>query len=276
MRLTPTRILWSLCVMAMLAVVWCIIHQLSGGADIWLSGGRRVAGTGRESIAICKYPDEFQERLHDLMQRTHVVLSSLALTHFLCYGSLWAQIRIGRIFPWSSHGTFCLLDEELADLGEAVLLKAFRRNGIYLSYDPADGVYTAINDVVELPITNSEPVLLEPSIQLYAFEKDVRDQGIGWGWEGGMTGPVRRRVGWKRRLLPPDCAGLANLLQCFPERLILAPSEDAVPGSSNPPKASLPMASFGGLSLPVPFEGLEIQKYHYPDNWWKVINPENC
>jgi len=75
----------------------------------------------------------------------------------------------------------------------------------------------------------------------------------------GQIGMLRR-VGWKRRMLPPDCEGMTSL-ECFPPRLIAPP---------------LPLREFGGFVFPVPREGIEIQKYHYPDNWWKEVLPKNC
>ena len=59
-----------------------------------------------------------------------------------------------------------------------------------------------------------------------------------------------RRIGWKRRFLPPDC----NLesLDCFPPRLIIPP---------------LPIKEFGGSLIPAPREGIEMQKYHYKNNF---------
>jgi hypothetical protein len=75
----------------------------------------------------------------------------------------------------------------------------------------------------------------------------------------GQIGMLRR-VGWKRRMLPPDCEGMTSL-ECFPPRLIAPP---------------LPVKEFGGFVFPVPREGIEIQKYHYPDNWWKEVLPKNC
>lgn len=68
------------------------------------------------------------------------------------------------------------------------------------------------------------------------------------------------RVGWKRRLLPPDC-DYSPTLDCFPARLALAP---------------LPLKLFGTRAVPVPREEFEILKYHFPDNWWKEVKPLNC
>ena len=41
-------------------------------------------------------------------------------------------------------------------------------------------------------------------------------------------------------------------------------------------KKPLPTMLFAGISMPVPRGGLEIQKYHYPYDWWKESRPVGC
>lgn len=67
-----------------------------------------------------------------------------------------------------------------------------------------------------------------------------------------------RRVGWKNRLLPP---GACDLLHCFPPRLLSPP---------------LPQINFFSMKLPVAREEIEIQKYLFPNSWWKDIVPDKC
>ena len=38
----------------------------------------------------------------------------------------------------------------------------------------------------------------------------------------------------------------------------------------------LPKAQFGNRKLPLPRNGIEIQKFMYPADWWKVIPPPQC
>ena len=38
----------------------------------------------------------------------------------------------------------------------------------------------------------------------------------------------------------------------------------------------LPTMMFAGIPMPVPQGGLEIQKYHYPYDWWKESKPIGC
>ncbi|XP_078379427.1 uncharacterized protein LOC144662488 [Oculina patagonica] len=38
----------------------------------------------------------------------------------------------------------------------------------------------------------------------------------------------------------------------------------------------LPLVRFGYSEMPVPRGGIEIQKYLYPDDWWKEVKPVSC
>ena len=38
----------------------------------------------------------------------------------------------------------------------------------------------------------------------------------------------------------------------------------------------LPKAKFAGIDLSVPRKGYEIQKYFYPNDWWKETKPKGC
>lgn len=52
-----------------------------------------------------------------------------------------------------------------------------------------------------------------------------------------------------------------NLHDTFPARLLKKP---------------LPEVRFGNFTMPVPREGIEIQKYLYPDDWWREVKPVTC
>lgn len=83
-------------------------------------------------------------------------------------------------------------------------------------------------------------------LKLFLFEKDQDNDQM-------------RRVGWKHRLLPPDSC---SITQCFPSHLVEKP---------------LPNTKFSGIRIPIPREEIEIQKYHYPDDWWKSDrSPPEC
>lgn len=66
------------------------------------------------------------------------------------------------------------------------------------------------------------------------------------------------RTGWERRLIPHFYVNYQN----FPYHLI--------------EKLPLPTENFNGVRVPIPHDTFEIQKYLYPDNWWKVIKPKGC
>ena len=52
-----------------------------------------------------------------------------------------------------------------------------------------------------------------------------------------------------------------NLHDTFPARLVKKP---------------LPRVPFGSFNMTVPREGIEIQRYLYPDDWWKEVKPVTC
>ncbi|XP_011300279.1 uncharacterized protein [Fopius arisanus] len=183
----------------------------------------------------CSVPEQFTERLHDLGYRAHLVLAKLGLVHFLCFGALWGQVRIGRALPWARKVELCMVDT-LRDDG--LITKAFREEGLSASYLYASGIYR---------VQEHEVGEDAPKLEIVVFEEDTVTQMV-------------RRVGWTRRVLPPDCE-LSPSLQCFPPQLAIPP---------------LPAKQFGGRLMPVPREGIELQKYHYPNDWWLEIKPTDC
>lgn len=66
-----------------------------------------------------------------------------------------------------------------------------------------------------------------------------------------------RRVGIKYRLLPAT----SDNIDSFPLRLVQLPLNEA---------------TFNDVMFPAPKEEMEIQKYHYKDNWWKDVKPKQC
>jgi hypothetical protein len=72
------------------------------------------------------------------------------------------------------------------------------------------------------------------------------------------VGSHMERTGWEKRLLPHYYLNY----QRFPHTLI--------------EKQPLNTVEFNYLQIPVPHEGFEIQKYLYPENWWRIIKPKGC
>lgn len=81
------------------------------------------------------------------MFRVHKILFRLGLTHYLCYGSLWGQIRVGKALPWQADVEICLKNEEL-DKDETYINKMFRSNGFQIYYNSADGCYYFIQSLL--------------------------------------------------------------------------------------------------------------------------------
>lgn len=93
--------------------------------------------------------------------RVHHVLSTLSITHFICYGSLWGQIRISRSLPWEVSSQFCLRNEELIPLDEVYIIRAFDKHGLEIKYNSAEGIYNVI-----------DPYINGAFVELYVFEED--------------------------------------------------------------------------------------------------------
>ena len=186
----------------------------------------------------CEVSSEHRQQLFPLLDAVIKVWSHLGVSSFLCYNSLWGAIQESGPLPWDMNAQLCLINSELAKHDEVTLLREFRRQGMDLVYSSAEGEYTISNS------SNSENIQI--SILMILFEEDER---LG----------MYRRVGWKRRLLPPDCDAHPTL-QCFPPDLIRHP---------------LPMRTFGPLLLPAPREDIDLLKFHYPNTWWKPLKP-NC
>ncbi|KAE8747393.1 hypothetical protein FOCC_FOCC005860 [Frankliniella occidentalis] len=185
----------------------------------------------------CELPLTFQNNLLNLSYRVHKVLDIMTLTHCLCYGALWGQVRRSSTLPWETNAEFCVNNKEISAFDENFIDRVFRKHNLTLVYDSAEGLYSVTDDAFQKGA----------QIQLIVFEEDLKLD-------------VMRRVGWKRRMLPPNCED-SKSLECFPIRLLRKP---------------LPMKPFGWKELPVPWESLEILKYHYPENWWKEVLPLNC
>lgn len=220
MRVKLRRAVYIIALSSTIIVIWILLHR-----------------SNPEYTKTCELPASYQTNLLNVSYRVHDVLDILRLTHCLCYGALWGQIRQSTTLPWESDVEFCVINKELAAFDENFIIQVFKKHKMTFVYDSAEGMY----------LITDEDSQKGAKIKLVVFEEDPKLD-------------VMRRVGWKRRVLPPNCED-SKSLDCFPVHLLRKP---------------LPMKSFGWKKLPVPWEGLEILKYHYPDTWWKEVIPFNC
>ncbi|KAF2355940.1 hypothetical protein FHG87_013303 [Trinorchestia longiramus] len=174
-----------------------------------------------------------RKELFDLLAMTSRLLSQIHITHFLCYKSLWSAIQESGPFPWDANAHLCALNSPALSYDEPSLLRTFRKVNLELEYSSAEATYV---------ISNTSLPSGSPNVQITLFEEDPR-VGVN----------MYRRVGWKRRLLPPNCDSHSSL-QCFPGSLVSLP---------------LPQRTFGPLTLPTPREDIDLLKYLYPDTWHK-------
>ncbi|KAL0266472.1 UNVERIFIED_CONTAM: hypothetical protein PYX00_008993 [Menopon gallinae] len=224
MRISPRRILIVVFLVFLSFIIWSILSNESSS----------------EFTQTCNQPEKFQHDLHVMTHSVHVVLEHLNITNFLCYGSLWGQLRLSRILPWEDKTVLCILNEAVLAKDELLVARVFKSKGFIISYDSIEGIYNILQ-------ANQKDHRKPLKVILIVFELD-------------KVVDMYRRIGWKRRVLPPDCETLSSL-DCFPPRLIRPP---------------LQRKEFGGKLIPVPREGIEIQKYHFRDNWWKEITYKNC
>lgn len=198
-------------------------------------------------------------------------LDKLVVRHFLCYESLAKALRHAQLEEGAEPKArkkstlrladgclnLCVLNEELMAHEEALVERRFRNAGITLKYQHGDGLYlltpsTAIFRDAFGDQTGDGDGLLHPELftlhaRVHVFEVDPRTDEY-------------RRVGWKRRLLPPT---MCNQLHCFPPGLVEAPL----------PVLKLPGV---GVAVSVPREGLEMLKYQFPESWWKMNDADDC
>ena len=128
MRLTPTRALNFFTAAVLVVLLWTVFQQSNGGLFSDYDGA-------------CDLPVPYRKDLHRLAHAAHVALQDLDLTHFLCYGSLFGQVRRAASLPWEKHVYFCVLNEELSKYDAVFLKHSFKKRGMLISYDSAEGLY---------------------------------------------------------------------------------------------------------------------------------------
>lgn len=222
----------------------------------------------------------------------------LEVTHFLCYETLWSTLKRANIDHHKRKNitkirlkitdacfNLCILNEDLQRHDESIIERRFRNNGIQLQYIHSDGIYilkptTRLIDMTiprdfdadgikETKIDEEElhPILFTIHARIHVFEKDSQED-------------MYRRIGWRSRLLPST---MCKQLHCFPTNLIDNNNDEKMIKNSLKKNVSqhksrqsieqLPKLEFlPSLFLNVPREGLEIQKYHYPDTWWTMTD----
>lgn len=279
MTLSCTFYVFSVTAIVIFLLVWTVFVQQSSSPD------------AKTFDSTCNVPERHIRNLHVMVHAAHEILDGLDLVHFLCYGSLFGQIRNSASLPWERDAEMCLLNEEVAKFDEVFVKRAFWKRGLDVVYDSAEGRYIvsvdrrnerkAANDdddddegaeaarLLDAPesrekeegegdLDELEETVMEVDrdfrgvlqLVVFAVDKNIEKNGEA----------MYHRIGWKRRLLPPDC-DYSKTLECFPARLAHTP---------------LPLKLFGPRAVPVPREEFEILKAHFPDNWWKEVKPLNC
>ena len=198
---------------------------------------------------VCQVGERVRQELVALSKETTGILSRNNVTHFLCYGSLWAHLRRGNLFPWDRTLSLGAFAEDVDRLPDDHLANLFTAKDLLLSYDRANGVYTVRG--IKYGQRVSSPSFLIPELRLYTWKLNEAIK------VNGDREAMRQRVGWRHRILPPGSEGLEE----FPAKLVALP---------------LPSVTLSGIKVDVSHEGAELQKYHYQDNWWTEVRPPGC
>lgn len=201
-----------------------------------------LANRNRTNQCLNQKPND-HKILSNLAAQTHKALQLLQTPHFLCHESLWASLYNEGPRTWDVTIDFCLFGSLLDHQDEGYVQKVFKSQNLFLEYDVLDGIYT-----VHL---SEEPAMIKDGNSLFGRLFLFQESSLGR--------MMLRKAGVKRALLPEDCENA--LLECFPSQLVRQP---------------LPMIKYGPHELPGPREGIEIQKYHYPDDWWLQRKMPSC
>lgn len=87
---------------------------------------------------------------------------------FLCYGSLWGEIRQSRLLPWAHKAELCILEDQLSEYGYEDFVKDFERNHLNIRYIAADGYYYIESNSIGLAQSKAQ----RPFVELFVFAKD--------------------------------------------------------------------------------------------------------
>lgn len=86
---------------------------------------------------------------------------------FLCYGSLWGEIRQSRLLPWSHKAELCILEDQLNEYGHDDFVKDFERNHMSIRHIAADGYYyIESNSIIQ------SQSISKPYVEIFIFAKD--------------------------------------------------------------------------------------------------------
>ena len=69
-----------------------------------------------------------------------------SLSHCLCYGALWGQVRRSTTLPWETDVEFCVNNKELSNFDENYIHRIFRKHDLTLTYDSAEGIYSVTDE----------------------------------------------------------------------------------------------------------------------------------
>lgn len=96
-----------------------------------------------------------------LTNRVHVILDQHDIDHWLCYDTLWGQIRRSAPMPTADRGHFCLMANDVEAIDEGHFYHSFQSEYLKLRHFAADGVYVVERNHYKHPV-----------IELILFRRD--------------------------------------------------------------------------------------------------------
>ncbi|XP_078384602.1 uncharacterized protein RP689-like [Oculina patagonica] len=186
------------------------------------------------SAPSCSETDEYRAILMDLAYKTHLILDSMKVEHWLMHGSLWGPLRgTPGVLPWDFD----------VDYGINGSSEIFNK----LTLEEFKAKFTAVGMRVFDRFESSCSLVLKPNNS--GANVDIN---FYYDYEGTMN-----KCGYEPWLFYINY----RLYHTFPSRLVRPP---------------LPKVTFGNFNVSVPKEGIEIMRYLYRFNWWKVVKPVGC
>lgn len=184
----------------------------------------------------CLTPKEELDDLKYMAIQTRAVLEKHNITYSLGYGSIWGAMRVNDILPWDDDIDLWGVLDRNADKMSIV-------NSILADMKAAG---------MDVHFRKWQGI-----IQTYSHYWPHNKVDIMFWCDYYGTGTMHR------------CPSIESWFFFVHHRLTFI-----FPASFL--KAPLPTLQFMNESWPVPREGIEIMKIHYPHDWWKVAKPPGC
>lgn len=205
----------------------------------------------------CQSSPSMSKDMVNLASSIGDAFSELNLSAAVCYGTLWGALRQNSMLRWDDNVDFCILNSELKKVSFDRLYWTFRQRDVDLSpFNWNTGSYSLTKGQARGEIN----VFYDCSTFVYLTHSELENNVPDYIPD---SSPVRERPKWACPLgWEPTVARLVHdLNRPFPLWLLEPPFS---------------VHDLDGVQVSVPRDGVEIQKYLYPDDWWLEAKPPGC